>query len=81
MATIVVMPPRTLSALAVLAVAAAVVAAPPPVPATATSTAGTATLAAENFDGLTPQLRPRVDETGVPADVLGFTPTAPPGWT
>ncbi|GAB2574515.1 hypothetical protein GCM10027269_33480 [Kribbella endophytica] len=69
------MPPRALSALAVLAVAAAVVAAPPP--AQATSTAALA----ENFDGLTAQLKPRVDETTVPADVLGFSPTAPPGWT
>lgn len=36
---------------------------------------------AEAFDSLTPQLRGRVDELLVPADVLGFTATPPPGWS
>lgn len=41
-------------------------------------------LAARNpdaFDTLRPQLGVRVDETGIPADVLGFTHTAPNGWS
>ncbi|WP_372404145.1 alkaline phosphatase family protein [Streptomyces luteireticuli] len=33
------------------------------------------------FDSLRSSLSPRVDETGIPADVLGFTHTAPSGWS
>lgn len=33
------------------------------------------------FDSLRPVLRERVDETGIPAGVLGWTTTAPNGWT
>ncbi|MEU9337468.1 alkaline phosphatase family protein [Streptomyces sp. NPDC048290] len=33
------------------------------------------------FDTLAGALSPRVDETGIPASVLGFTHTPPPGWS
>lgn len=33
------------------------------------------------FDTLRPSLTGRVDETGIPASVLGFTHTAPSGWS
>ncbi|WP_174250465.1 alkaline phosphatase family protein [Streptomyces globosus] len=33
------------------------------------------------FDALRPQLRTRVDETGIPAATRGFTHTPPPGWS
>ncbi|MEU6342294.1 alkaline phosphatase family protein [Streptomyces sp. NPDC046977] len=33
------------------------------------------------FDALLPALGGRVDETGIPASVLGFTHTAPSGWS
>ncbi|MFE3072294.1 alkaline phosphatase family protein [Streptomyces sp. NPDC059247] len=33
------------------------------------------------FDTLYPALTGRVDETGIPAGVLGFTRTPPPGWS
>jgi len=32
------------------------------------------------FDALAGSLKPRVDETGIPASVLGWTGTAPSGW-
>ncbi|MFC9466316.1 alkaline phosphatase family protein [Streptomyces coelicoflavus] len=35
----------------------------------------------DRFDTLLPKLRPRVDETGIPADVLGHTHTPPSGWS
>ncbi|QHC60385.1 alkaline phosphatase family protein [Rathayibacter sp. VKM Ac-2760] len=40
-----------------------------------------APFSSEDFDSLTSALRPRVDETGIPASTLGWTPTAPTGWT
>ncbi|AVZ73233.1 nucleotide pyrophosphatase [Streptomyces lunaelactis] len=33
------------------------------------------------FDALQPSLSGRVDETGIPAGILGFTHTAPSGWS
>ncbi|MBB1020755.1 alkaline phosphatase family protein [Dietzia sp. E1] len=36
---------------------------------------------AENFDSLSSQLQPRVDETTIPEDLLGWTDSAPAGWT
>ncbi|MFI6647972.1 alkaline phosphatase family protein [Streptomyces sp. NPDC050529] len=33
------------------------------------------------FDSLQKKLEPRVDETGIPAGVLGYTHTAPHGWS
>ncbi|GGX20203.1 alkaline phosphatase family protein [Streptomyces chryseus] len=36
---------------------------------------------ADPFDALYPSLSGRVDETGIPAGVLGFTHTAPSGWS
>ncbi|MFG2113210.1 alkaline phosphatase family protein [Streptomyces sp. NPDC048718] len=36
---------------------------------------------ADAFDTLLPVLAGRVDETGIPAGVLGFTHTAPSGWS
>ncbi|MFF3322104.1 alkaline phosphatase family protein [Streptomyces sp. NPDC002889] len=36
---------------------------------------------ADPFDALQSSLTPRVDETGIPASVLGFTHTAPSGWS
>ncbi|MFD5425851.1 alkaline phosphatase family protein [Streptomyces sp. NPDC127084] len=36
---------------------------------------------ADPFDTLQSSLTPRVDETGIPASVLGFTHTAPSGWS
>lgn len=36
---------------------------------------------ADPFDALRPSLSGRVDETGIPAGVLGFTHTAPSGWS
>jgi hypothetical protein len=36
---------------------------------------------ADDFDALRPQLRARVDETGIGATVLGFTHTPPSGWS
>ncbi|MGW2542756.1 alkaline phosphatase family protein [Kitasatospora sp. NPDC001574] len=33
------------------------------------------------FDTLQSQLQPRVDETGIPAGILGFTHTPPSGWS
>ncbi|GAA3118847.1 alkaline phosphatase family protein [Streptosporangium carneum] len=38
-------------------------------------------LQAENFDGLSGSLSTRVDESGIPADLKGFTHTPPAGWT
>ncbi|MFF2272251.1 alkaline phosphatase family protein [Agromyces sp. NPDC058136] len=35
----------------------------------------------ETFDSLTPALRPRVDETHISTELLGWTPDAPAGWT
>ncbi|MFD7877207.1 alkaline phosphatase family protein [Streptomyces sp. NPDC059766] len=35
----------------------------------------------DDFDALRPQLQTRVDETGIPAGVLGFTHTPPAGWS
>ncbi|MER8037326.1 alkaline phosphatase family protein [Streptomyces hydrogenans] len=35
----------------------------------------------DRFDTLQGQLSTRVDETGIPADVLGFTHVAPSGWS
>ncbi|MFB7473388.1 alkaline phosphatase family protein [Kitasatospora sp. NPDC056184] len=35
----------------------------------------------DEFDALRPQLTGRVDETGIPAGVLGFTHTPPAGWS
>ncbi|MFG2504690.1 alkaline phosphatase family protein [Streptomyces rubiginosohelvolus] len=35
----------------------------------------------DRFDTLQSKLGTRVDETGIPADVLGFTHTAPSGWS
>lgn len=35
----------------------------------------------DGFDTLQPKLAPRVDETGIPADVLGFTHAVPSGWS
>lgn len=52
----------------------------PAVPAAAQDTAAAA-LFTENFDSLTGQLQPRVDETHIPESLLGWTPTAPAGWT
>ncbi|MFD8205691.1 alkaline phosphatase family protein [Streptomyces sp. NPDC059695] len=36
---------------------------------------------ADPFDTLEPALSGRVDETGIPAGILGFTHTAPSGWS
>ncbi|MGW1725781.1 alkaline phosphatase family protein [Streptomyces sp. NPDC002306] len=36
---------------------------------------------ADDFDALRPQLQARVDETGIPTSVLGFTHTPPAGWS
>jgi hypothetical protein len=44
-------------------------------------TATAATIGSENFDGLSSGLQPRTTETGIPADLLGWTRTAPNGWT
>ncbi|ARU51553.1 hypothetical protein CBR64_08740 [Cellulosimicrobium cellulans] len=52
-----------------------------PDPAQGTEEAGVTVLAREDFDSLAPSLRPRVDETHVPAGLLGWTPDAPTGWT
>ncbi|MED7954897.1 alkaline phosphatase family protein [Streptomyces sp. BE303] len=38
-------------------------------------------LVPDAFDALRPQLTGRVDETGIPAGVLGFTHTPPSGWS
>ncbi|WP_406114800.1 alkaline phosphatase family protein [Kitasatospora purpeofusca] len=38
-------------------------------------------LVPDDFDALRPQLTGRVDETGIAAGVLGFTRTAPVGWS
>ncbi|MGI9822656.1 alkaline phosphatase family protein [Agromyces sp. Marseille-Q5079] len=35
----------------------------------------------EDFDALTPALGPSVHETHIPSSTLGWTPTAPSGWT
>ncbi|MFE2586488.1 alkaline phosphatase family protein [Streptomyces sp. NPDC059378] len=35
----------------------------------------------DDFDALRPQLQTRVDETGIPTGVLGFTHTPPAGWS
>ncbi|WP_405019992.1 alkaline phosphatase family protein [Kitasatospora sp. NBC_00070] len=40
-----------------------------------------ASLTPDAFDALRPQLTGRVDETGIAAGVLGFTRTAPSGWS
>lgn len=40
-----------------------------------------ATIGSENFDSLAGTLQPRTTETGIPADLLGWTHTAPSGWT
>ncbi|MFJ7147022.1 alkaline phosphatase family protein [Streptomyces sp. NPDC100445] len=37
--------------------------------------------APDDFDTLRGQLRTRADESGVPAGLVGFTHTPPPGWT
>ena len=44
-------------------------------------TATAATIGSENFDSLAGSLQPRTTETGIPADLLGWTHTAPSGWT
>lgn len=38
------------------------------------------TPSSDPFDTVAGQLQPRVDETGIPADVLGWTQTTPTGW-
>jgi hypothetical protein len=38
-------------------------------------------LFAEDFDGLTPALQPRAMESGIPANILGWTHTPPSGWS
>jgi hypothetical protein len=35
----------------------------------------------DDFDALRAKLGPRTDETGIPAAVLGYTHTPPPGWS
>jgi hypothetical protein len=35
----------------------------------------------ETFDGLTPNLQPRAMESGIPANILGWTHTPPTGWS
>ncbi|MEV5550918.1 alkaline phosphatase family protein [Streptomyces sp. NPDC052309] len=35
----------------------------------------------DDFDALRPQLTARTDETGIPASLLGYTHTPPPGWS
>lgn len=59
----------------ILAVAVLAAAGTLPAPAHAAS------LITESFDALTGSLSTRVDETGIPADLKGFTHTPPPGWS
>ncbi|GAA3129512.1 hypothetical protein JOF29_007279 [Kribbella aluminosa] len=44
-------------------------------------TATAVTIGSENFDGLAGSLQPRTTETGIPAGLLGWTHTAPGGWS
>jgi hypothetical protein len=42
---------------------------------------GVVALPVDPFDSLIGKVQPRADETDVPVDVLGWTHTAPTGWT
>lgn len=71
--------PRLLLASLALALAASATATAPTT--AAPEAAAAAELHAEKFDSLEPTLSSRVDETGIPATVKGFTHTGPAGWS